>query len=60
MKEKQYWGEHAELLVLPDGRVLAHNITPDIAEILTILNPKNELMARRAGLFGDYEDSAGD
>jgi hypothetical protein len=40
--------EHAELLILPDGRVLAHNITPDVAAILAGLDPGNELMEQRA------------
>jgi hypothetical protein len=39
-----------ELLILPDGRVLAHNITPALAEILAALDPADENMRRRAGL----------
>lgn len=36
-----------ELLVLPDGKILAHNITPEIAAVLSELDPKNELMKLR-------------
>ena len=42
--------EHAELLILPDGRILAHNISPDMAAILAELDPRNELMGQRARL----------
>lgn len=39
-----------ELLILPDGRILAHNITPALAQILTALNPSDDGMRQRAGL----------
>jgi hypothetical protein len=38
----------SELLILPDGRILAHNITPVMARVLTELNPTDEAMNRRA------------
>jgi hypothetical protein len=38
-----------EVLILPDGKILAHNITPEIAAILSALDPQNELMRQRAG-----------
>ena len=37
----------AELLILPDGRILAHNITPEMAALLSELDPKNTAMKRR-------------
>jgi hypothetical protein len=38
----------SELLILPDGRILAQNITPTMAKLLSELNPKDELMRERA------------
>jgi hypothetical protein len=38
----------SELLILPDGRILAHNITPAMARVLAELNPADEVMNRRA------------
>jgi hypothetical protein len=35
-------------LILPDGRVLAHNISPVMAGVLVKLEPANEAMNRRA------------
>jgi hypothetical protein len=35
-------------MILPDGRILAQNITPTIAKLLSELNPKDELMRKRA------------
>jgi hypothetical protein len=39
-----------ELLVLPDGRVLVHNLTPAMAALLSGLAPNDQLMRRRAAL----------
>ena len=39
---------HAEFLILPDGRVLAHNLTPPLARIVAQLNPGDPVMNRRA------------
>lgn len=38
----------SEMLILPDGRILAHNITPEMAQVLAELNPTDEAMNRRA------------
>lgn len=40
---------HADLLILPDGRVLAHNLTRPIAAVLSQLNPADQPMRERAG-----------
>lgn len=37
-----------ELLVLPDGRILAHNITPALARLLNEIAPGDEAMRQRA------------
>jgi hypothetical protein len=37
-----------DLLILPDGRVLAHNLTPLFADLLKELNPRDEQIAPRA------------
>jgi hypothetical protein len=36
-----------ELLLLPDGRVLVHNLTPAFAELLHALNAHDEQIAPR-------------
>jgi hypothetical protein len=35
-------------MILPDGRILAQNITPTMAKLLSKLNPEDELMRERA------------
>jgi hypothetical protein len=37
-----------ELLILPDGGVLAHNLTPLFADLLKEFNPRDAQFARRA------------
>jgi hypothetical protein len=37
-----------EILILPGGKIFAHNITPEMAAVLTELNPADEAMSRRA------------
>jgi len=37
-----------ELLILPDGRILVHNLTQPFAELLKQLNPVDEQIAPRA------------
>jgi hypothetical protein len=37
-----------EILILPDGKILAHNLTPAMAGVLTGLNPADQAMDRRA------------
>jgi hypothetical protein len=37
-----------ELLILPDGRILVHNLTQPFAELLKELNPGDEQLAPRA------------
>jgi hypothetical protein len=38
----------SELLILPDGRILAQNITPTMAKVLSKLDPKDGFMRQRA------------
>ncbi len=38
----------SELLICPDGRILAHNLTPALARVLAPLNPGDATMNRRA------------
>jgi len=38
----------SELLVLPDGRVLAHNLTPALAALLAEFDPGDDSMQARA------------
>jgi hypothetical protein len=37
-----------ELLIQADGTVFAHNLTPALAELLSTLNPSDEMMKQRA------------
>ena len=48
MKTVSTIAEQSEVLILPDGKILAHNITPEMAAVLSELDPTNELMQRRA------------
>ena len=50
MKNKSLKTEssHSEFLILSDGRILAQNITPTMAKLLSKLNPEDELMRERA------------
>ena len=55
MKEKRAAGKdesdtlQSELLILPDGIVLAHNITPLMAAVLSVLNPEDAAIRERLG-----------
>ena len=40
-------GQVSELLILPDGRILVHNLTRSFAELLHELNPDAEQIASR-------------
>jgi hypothetical protein len=40
----------SELLILSDGRILAQNITPVMATLLSELNPDDKLMRQRANV----------
>lgn len=40
-------GRHSDLLILADGRILAHNLTPAMARVLAELMPDDESMRRR-------------
>jgi hypothetical protein len=46
--EAEAAGMHTELLLLPDGRVLAHNLTPAMAQILQALDPEDRLIQKRS------------
>jgi hypothetical protein len=37
-----------ELLIMPDGRILVHNLTQPFAELLKELNPADEQISPRA------------
>lgn len=41
-------GSITEMRILPDGRVLVHNLTPLMAAILAGMNPADEQMRSRA------------
>ena len=36
------------LLLLPDGRVLVHNLTPAMAQVLQRLDPQNSFIQKRS------------
>ena len=39
---------HSELLLLPDGRILVHNLIPAMAALLHQLDPGDRSMIKRA------------
>jgi hypothetical protein len=39
----------SEILILPDGRIFVHNLSPVMAGVLAELDPADEAMNRRAG-----------
>src|ERR1039457_2531753 len=41
-----------ELLILPDGQILVHNLTQPFAELLKTLNPDDEQISSRAADTG--------
>ena len=41
-------GSTSELLILSDGRILVHNLTPAFAAVLALLNPADEQIRPRA------------
>src|ERR1044071_2216772 len=41
-------GRGSELLLLPDGRILVHNLTPAFALLLAALNPSDRQLGPRA------------
>ncbi len=47
--DRQTPGENqvSELLILPDGRILVHNLTPAFAGLLRELNPDDEQISSR-------------
>ena len=48
----------SELLILSDGRVLAHNLTVQIAEILKLLDPHDDIIERRASAHPETSSPA--
>ena len=38
----------SDLLLLPNGRLLVHNLTPAMAEVLRKLDPEDQVMRKRA------------
>jgi hypothetical protein len=50
MKNKSHKDEFtlSEMLILPDGRILAQNITPPVAKLLSKLDPNDGFMRERA------------
>ncbi len=42
----------AELLILPNGTLLVHNLTPAAAAVLLALNPTDSAMLQRATSLG--------
>jgi hypothetical protein len=48
MNSKPPGKDHSEFLILPNGRILAHNLTPALARVLAGLNPHDPAMRRRA------------
>ena len=37
----------SEVLIMPDGKIYAHNLTPEMANVLSELNPADEAIKQR-------------
>ena len=37
----------SEVLIMPDGKIYAHNLTPEMARVLSELNPADENIQQR-------------
>ena len=48
---------HSELLILPDGRILVHNLTQAMAEVLRELNQCEEVIQPRAKAKLDLQNA---
>jgi len=48
-------GSHSELLILPDGRILVHNLTPTMAALLRELNPAEDVIRPRTKPSGELQ-----
>lgn len=46
----------SELLLLPDGRILVHNLTPEFARLLSELNPDDPQILPRSTNQARHED----
>jgi hypothetical protein len=46
-KRSKQIGEISELLILPTGKILVHNLTPDFVALLSRLNPDCKEIASR-------------
>ncbi|PYK99929.1 MAG: hypothetical protein DME18_02210 [Verrucomicrobia bacterium] len=47
-----------EVLLLPDGRILVHNLTPLFAALLSDLNPADEQIQPRAARIAGGQNEA--
>ena len=45
----------SELLIMPDGRIYAHNLTPAMAAVLSELNPNDTQIGQRVITHVDHE-----
>jgi hypothetical protein len=45
----------SELLVMPDGQIYAHNLTPEMAAVLSELNPNDQAIKNRVITHVDAE-----
>ena len=45
----------SELLVMPDGQIYAHNLTPEMAAVLAELNPNDDTVKQRVITHVDQE-----
>lgn len=43
----------SEVLILPDGRVLGHSLTPAFTRVLSALNPNDQRLRRRRDAFSE-------
>jgi hypothetical protein len=48
--------QHTEILILPEGKVLVHNLTPVMAALLEKLNPQANAIRDRVAVVRERRD----
>ena len=55
MSEELHGESECSLLLLPDGRLLARNVTPELSELLMALQPEDSDLAQRMMLSESHD-----
>lgn len=55
MSEELHGESECSLLLLPDGRLMARNVTPELSELLMALQPEDSDLAQRMMLSESHD-----